>query len=48
MVLLPLEPSATLRLEGDAESVKFGAPVMVSAMVVFAESAPEVPLTVTV
>jgi len=48
MVLAPLPPGLTLRLEGDADSVKLGGAVMVSATVVLTTVVPEAPVTVTV
>jgi hypothetical protein len=48
MVLLPFPPGLTLRLAGNAESVKLGGAVMVSAIVVLPTVVPEVPVTVTV
>jgi hypothetical protein len=49
-VLVPLAPCVTVTLLGDALTLKFGvaAAVTVSAIVVVADSAPDVPLIVTV
>lgn len=50
ITLLPAAPLFTVKLAGDAESVKFAppVPVMVRLIVVVAVSAPEVPIIVTV
>ena len=48
IVLTPLLPCATLRLAGDAERVKLGGALMVSAIVAVLFNAPETPVTVTV
>lgn len=48
MVLVPVAPSATLTLAGDADSVKVGAPGIVRVTVVVALRLPEVPVTVMV
>jgi len=48
IVLVPLAPCTTLRLLGDADSVKLGAAVTVKATEVVAVRLPDVPMTVTV
>jgi hypothetical protein len=48
MVLAPVAPSATLRLAGEAESVKVGVPGIVSVTVVEWLRLPDVPVMVTV
>ena len=46
IVSVALAPGATVRLAGEAESVKLPRPVTVSAIEVVALSVPEVPVTV--
>ena len=48
IVLLPLEPCSTVRLLGEAASVKSGGTLIVRLMVVVWVSAPEVPVIVIV
>lgn len=45
--VVPVLPRAMLKLDGDAERLKFGAAVTVRGIVVEALKAPEVPVTVT-
>jgi len=47
-VLVPLAPCATVKLLGDAESVKLGGAAMVSERVVAFDKLPDVPVMVTV
>ena len=48
IVLVPLAPSFTVNVAGDAATVKLGGGVTVSAIVVVADSLPEVPVIATV
>jgi len=48
MLLVPDVPCVIVRLAGDADRVKLGAALMVRPMLVEADNAPEVPVTVTV